>query len=147
MPTLKYSTRSGIVVTRKSSKYPFKQGLESFRRELDRHRGIYLSSGYEYPGRYSRWDIASVCPPLEIIGFQRDVSIRPLNERGVRLKQMLVPALESHPHWEDFSALGDDSRIRLRPRPGSFPEEARSKQPSVFSLPRAYIEELGHPTD
>ena len=49
---------------------------------LDRQRGIYLSSGYEYPGRYSRWDIASVCPPLEIVAFGRRVEFRPLNERG-----------------------------------------------------------------
>ncbi len=35
-------------------------------RELDEYRGVYLSSGYEFPGRYSRWDIVSVRPPLEL---------------------------------------------------------------------------------
>ncbi len=39
--------------------------------KLDRYRGIYLSSGYEYPERYSRWDVASVCPPIEIVAIGR----------------------------------------------------------------------------
>src|SRR5687767_1064595 len=82
MPQLKYQTRSGVAVTRVASKSPFKRGLTSLLRDLDRYRGIYLSSGYEYPGRYSRWDIASIAPPIEIVSFGRHIEFRPLNERG-----------------------------------------------------------------
>ena len=57
-------------------------GLEPVLRKLDTRRGIYLSSGYEYPERYSRWDIASLCPPLKIVAWQSKIAIRPLNGRG-----------------------------------------------------------------
>ncbi len=60
MPQLQYSSRSGIEVTRRVSRLPFEKGLEQLLHKLDRQRGIYLSSGYEYPERYSRWDLASV---------------------------------------------------------------------------------------
>ena len=63
MSLLRYSTKSGIQVTRTSSRLPFRRGLSHLLTELDRHRGIYLSSGYEYPERYSRWDVAALCPP------------------------------------------------------------------------------------
>src|ERR1035441_10880107 len=56
-----YKTPHGIHVTRSASKTKFRKGLglHHLLRDLDRHRGIYLSSGYEFPGRYSRWDIVS----------------------------------------------------------------------------------------
>ena len=34
-------------------------GLPGLLHKLDTQRGIYLSSGYEYPERYSRWDFAA----------------------------------------------------------------------------------------
>jgi anthranilate synthase len=142
MPTLKYSTRSGIVVTRNTSRAPYRRALYDLLRELDRHRGCYLSSGYEYPGRYSRWDIASVCPALELVAQGRDVWLRALNERGARLNAMLYPVLAPHPHWDDFRSEGKDLAGRLKPLPRLFSEEERSKQPSVFSVLRALIEEF-----
>ncbi|MDE0716541.1 MAG: hypothetical protein OXH64_01230, partial [Rhodospirillaceae bacterium] len=33
---------------------------------LDRSRGAVFTSGFEYPGRYSRWDTGFVDPPLAI---------------------------------------------------------------------------------
>src|SRR4051794_2688260 len=142
MAQLRYSTRSGIVVTRTATRVPYKRGLAALLRELDTHRGIYLSSGYEYPGRYSRWDIASLCPPIEIFSFQQDVQIRALNERGSVIVRLLAPLLEEHPHWDEFLLEGDTVRGRLKPLPKFFSEEERSKQPSVFSLLRALIQEF-----
>ncbi len=147
MPQLQYSSRSGIVVTRTASRAPFKKGLDALLHELDGHRGIYLSSGYEYPGRYSRWDIASLCPPIEIVSFQQDVEIRALNARGSVLVRLLEPVLGAHPHWQSFRLEGDSLRGRLRPLPAFFAEEERSKQPSVFSVLRAFISEFGTEKD
>ena len=85
MREYRYTTPHGIEVTRTASQGNYQRGLKHLLRDLDRHRGIYLSSGYEYPGRYSRWDIASTCPPLEIVSYDRRVEFRPLNERGRRI--------------------------------------------------------------
>src|ERR1051326_3396541 len=85
MREYRYTTPHGIEVIRTVSKANYANGLKHLLRDLDRHRGIYLSSGYEYPGRYSRWDIAATCPPFEIVSYDRRVEFRPLNERGRRM--------------------------------------------------------------
>src|SRR5437868_1152448 len=102
MPEFRYVTPSGIQVTRTASKIPFARGLKPLLRKLDTQRGIYLSSGYEYPERYSRWDIASICPPLEIVSLGRNMWFRPLNDRGRVLNQILGQLLENHSHWESL---------------------------------------------
>jgi anthranilate synthase len=147
MPTSSYTTASGITVTRSASGLPFKKGLKHVQHKLDRHRGIYLSSGYEYPERYSRWDVASVCPPLEIVAASREIQFRPLNKRGEVLNRILHPLLESHPHWEEFAFQGSSLHGRLNPLPKLFPEEERSKQPSAFSILRTILEEFSSKED
>jgi anthranilate synthase len=142
MPKLSYTTPSGITVTRSDSQTDYKKGLKHLLHKLDRFRGIYLSSGYEYPERYSRWDVASICPPLEIVAAGRDIDFRPLNKRGEALARILFPVLEHHPHWEEFGFQGAGLRGRLKPLPKLFPEEERSKQPSAFSILRTLIEEF-----
>ncbi len=142
MRDYRYTTPHGIRVTRTFTKVNYGKGLGQLLRDLDRHRGIYLSSGYEYPGRYSRWDIASTCPPMEIVACDRQVEFRPLNERGRRITQLLHPVLAGHPHWEEFSLTEGVLQGRLKPLPALFPEEQRSKQPSAFTILRALIEEF-----
>jgi len=142
MSEYSYQTPHGIAVTRTASKANFRRGLRHLLRDLDRHRGIYLSSGYEYPGRYSRWDIASTCPPLEIVSYDREVRFRPLSPRGEKLLEIFQPILAGHPHWDEFEFQPSLMRGRLKPMSALFSEEERSKQPSVFSLLRALIEEF-----
>ncbi|MCC7157096.1 MAG: anthranilate synthase component I [Bryobacterales bacterium] len=147
MPQLRYETKSGISVTRTASRLAFKRGLRRVLKQLDRNCGIYLSSGYEYPERYSRWDIAAVCPPLEIVGRGRRIEFRPLNQRGEMLAEMLLAVLAPHPHWESLERQGAMLAGQLRPLPELFPEEERSKQPSIFSILRALVEEFRNPED
>lgn len=140
-----FTTPSGITVARTISKVPFHKGLKPLLRKLDTQRGIYLSSGYEYPERYSRWDVAAVAPPLEIIAAGRDVTFNPLNDRGAALNRMLHAVLQAHPHWESFALEAETLRGRLKPLPEIFSEEERSKQPSAFSILRALIHEFNGP--
>ncbi len=147
MSELKYQSRGGIIVTRNLSRAPFSRGLTHLLRRLDTQRGIYLSSGYEYPERYSRWDIASVCPPLEIVSWGRKMEFRALNLRGRVLLELLQPVLEAHPHWESFTVGETALSGILKPLPALFPEEHRSKQPSVFSILRALTDEFRNPQD
>src|SRR5436305_13409196 len=125
MSEFRYVTPSGIDITRTASKVSYKRGLKPLLRKLDTQRGIYLSSGYEYPERYSRWDIASICPPIELIAWQREMAIRALNARGEILCKILLPLLENHPHWDSFGPEGSGLRGRLKPLPKLFPEEER----------------------
>jgi anthranilate synthase len=147
MRELSYSTPHGITVTRTASRSSFRRGLRHLLRELDRHRGVYLSSGYEFPGRYSRWDFASTRPPLELTSRQREVEFRPLNQRGELICQMLYPVLATHSHWQLFEQRETGLYGVLKPMPAFFPEEQRSKQPSVFSILRALSEEFRNSED
>ena len=140
-----YSTPGGIAVTRSITKIPYARGLRSLLRKLDTQRGAYFSSGYEYPERYSRWDFATLAPPLEVIAAGREVELRALNPRGEILNQILEPLLAPHPHWESFTSESNVLRGTLKPLPALFPEEERSKQPSAFSILRAFIDEFRHP--
>jgi anthranilate synthase len=142
MREYRYTTPHGIEVARTLSKANYRRGLKHILRELDRRRGIYLSSGYEYPGRYSRWDIGSVCPPLEIVAYDRLVELRPLNLRGQKIAELLHPVLAEQPYWEEFGLASGMLTGRLKPLPALFPEEERSKQPSAFSVLRTLIQEF-----
>jgi anthranilate synthase len=143
MRSFQYTTPHGIAVTSSVSKVSYQRGLRGILRKLDRQRGIYLSSGYEYPGRYSRWDIAAIAPPIELIAAGRNMEIRALNQRGAILNRMLAPVLAGHPHWDAFEVLADGSlKGVLKPLPRFFPEEERSKQPSAFTILRTLMQEL-----
>lgn len=147
MPQLRYTTPGGITVIRTSSNVPYAKGLRALLQQLDRHRGAYLSSGYEYPERYSRWDIASVAPPLEIVSHGRSVEFRALNRRGSVLLRLIQPLFEHHPHSERTVLSDDAIQVELKPLPDRFPEEERSKQPSPFSLLRTIVEEFRNSQD
>src|SRR5579863_6589474 len=122
-----YFTPSGIAVSRTVSRTPYHRGLHALLHKLDTQRGVYFSSGYEYPERYSRWDFAAVAPPLEIIGQGREVILRALNDRGKILTCLFEPLLAPHPHWESFSSEDGALRGTLKSLPALFPEEERSK--------------------
>jgi anthranilate synthase len=142
-----YTTPHGIQVTRTVTKIGYRKGLKHLLRDLDRRRGVYFSSGYEYPGRYSRWDFGSTSPPLEIVAYHRRVEFHPLNERGRRILEILHPVLADHPHWESFEASQSGLTGLLKPLPPLFTEEERSKQPSVFSILRALVTEFREEED
>ena len=116
-------------------------------KQLDSKRGAYLSSGYEYPERYSRWDVATITPPLEIVGRARTLILRALNQRGEVLLALLQPLLKDETYWEYAQAQKEAVTLLLKPLADCFAEEERSKQPSPFSLVRALIQEFRHPDD
>lgn len=147
MANLSYRTPRGIAVSRLHSVVPYRRGLTAILKQLDTQRGLYLSSGYEYPGRYSRWDIASVCPPIELIAFQKDFWIRALNERGRRLLPMFAHILGDHEHWERFEVSDGELHGQLKVSTELFSEEERSRQPSCFSILRRIVQEFQHPED
>jgi anthranilate synthase len=147
MPQLRYQTPNGITVTRSETKLAFSRGLGHILKQLDSKRGAYFSSGYEYPERYSRWDVATIAPPIEIVGRDRTLALNALNERGRVLLQLLNPLVERHSHWDCEPATTDSFTLRLKPLADGFPEEERSKQPSPFSLVRLLVKEFENPAD
>jgi anthranilate synthase len=147
MPQLRYITPHGITVTRTETKLAYSRGLGHILKQLDTKRGAYFSSGYEYPERYSRWDVATLAPPLEIVGRERTLAINALNERGKMLLRQFDPLLRGHDHWDCDPATDDSLLLRLKPLAERFAEEERSKQPSPFSLVRLLVQEFHNAAD
>src|SRR3954465_42024 len=147
MSQLLYNTPAGITVTRTGSKVPYRRGLGKLLKQLDTERGAYLSSGYEYPERYSRWDVATVTPPIQIVGRNRTLTLEALNERGQLLVKILSALLGGHPHVKSRTQTHFSVAFELHALADKFPEEERSKQPSYFSLLRAMVHEFKTPQD
>ena len=147
MPQLRYITPTEITVTRSTSRLPYVGALNHILDQLDNRRGFYLSSGYEFPGRYSRWDIASVAPLIEITSAGRKLEVKALNLRGKVFLQLIQPMLAEHPHWTLNAGDPMLLHLELAPIGDRFPEEERSKQPSPFSLLRLLVHEFKHADD
>ena len=145
--TKTYTTCGGVEVTRQTLELAVPGALDRALVRINTHRGCVFASGYEYPGRYSRWDMAFVDPPLEIVARHREFSIGALNERGTRILKMLRPALEGLAHLEHLDA--DERRLegRIQDMPSYFPEEERSKQPTIFSVMRSLVQTMKSEVD
>nr|WP_321463436.1 anthranilate synthase [uncultured Cohaesibacter sp.] len=139
IPDEDYITEGGIEIVRQSGEDDFATAMKTCLKQLDSQRGVVLSSNYEYPGRYTRWELGFVNPPLVVTARGRAMAIEALNDRGV----VLIPAL--HKRLKDLFILkhyeADETSIRLEVKEphGSFTEEERSRVPSVFSVVREIV--------
>ncbi len=142
-----YLTFGGVEVSRTIEELHIEGALEEVLARLDTHRGAVFASDYEYPGRYSRWDIGFVDPPVEVVSQGRGFALRALNERGMPLLQILRAGLEGHPHLTQLEGTRDELRGQVAAMPAHFPEEERSKQPTIFSALRALGRHFGSDED
>ena len=135
-----YHTRGGVTVYRAVDDLPVAGTIEPLLDALDGSRGALFASSYEYPGRYTRWDMGFVNPPLAVVcrGLEFQVSV--LNARGRLLLPPIAAAVERLPAVAAFQAHDTGLTGTIAPTTERFPEEERSRQPSIFSLLRAIVE-------
>jgi anthranilate synthase len=131
---LDMTTRDGVRVIRTAA--PFDPAeLGRIAALADERRGGVMSSGMEYPGRYSRWHMAYADPCLEIVAAGRRVTVRALNDRGRVLLPVIRAALRragpsiqpdgDDPHLGLYGAFGYDLAFQFEPvrrrleRPGT----------------------------
>ena len=77
-----YTTRGGIEIHVDVAAIQPEAAIEDLVDRLDSARGVLLSSSYEYPGRYTRWDMGFVDPPLVVSSYGETVRFEALNARG-----------------------------------------------------------------
>lgn len=75
-------TPSGLKLFRQSREVDPVARLEQLIAALDDRRGVLLASTYEYPGRYTRWDLGFVDPPVCITTRGRSFRLEQLTRRG-----------------------------------------------------------------
>jgi anthranilate synthase len=154
-------TRGGVRVIRTAT--PFDPAeLGRIASLVDERRGGVMSSGMEYPGRYSRWHMAYADPCAEIITVGRRVTARALNDRGRVLLPVIRAALlragTEQPEGDGGAGSPPVSRgglggiappeantasVVIPEADREFTEEERSRRPTVFTALREIAAAFG----
>jgi anthranilate synthase len=142
-----YQTRGGVLVHRLVEEIAVEDAVEPLIDALDSRRGALFASSYEYPGRYTRWDMGFVDPALQLVSRERSFTVQALNDRGELLLPTIARMLQSLPAVADLQTSRQALAGQIHEPRGRFPEEERSKQPSVFSILRAFVDLFGSPDD
>jgi anthranilate synthase len=145
--TQSYTTQGGIFISRSVTNTSIDSAIDEVLMRLDSQRGGLLASSYEYPGRYKRWAIGFVNPPLELVTRDRTFTITAHNERGKVLLDYLADLLSEQAYLENITKENNTIIGSVKPSDRIFPEEERSRQPSVFSVVREIISAFYSPLD
>ena len=112
--------------------------VEALIPQLDDSRGVMLTSRYEYPGRYTRWDIGFINPPIVIESIGNEIIVTALNENG----RILIPVFKELLSGLEITQIDafNDSQIKctIKPIQQAFTEEDRSKLPHVINVVRYF---------
>src|SRR5438270_8845670 len=93
MKLTSYITNGGIRVTREIRNHEYQPADTALAQSLDERRGVLFSSSFEFPARYTRWDMGFVDPPLVFTARGRRFAIDALNGRGQILLQPVGESL------------------------------------------------------
>ena len=135
-------TRGGVRATRTAT--PFEPAeLGRIAAVADERRGGVMSSGMEYPGRYSRWHMAYADPCAEIVTAGRQVTARALNDRGRVLLPVIRAALLRAGGAQPGTGQPDQVSVLIPEGDREYTEEERSRRPTVFTALREIAAAFG----
>jgi anthranilate synthase len=149
MDEISYLTAGGVRVTRRAEAFDPADLAELTRRVQDVPGGV-LSSGMEYPGRYSRWHLAYVDPPVQLAARGRLIRASALTERGTVLLPVIAAAMRRAGGAQgggppEPPAVTRHAEVLIPDSDEVFIEEQRSRQPTVFSALREIIAAFAGP--
>lgn len=141
-------TNSNIKIKREETIIDPNEGISFLIDYLDNNRGMFLSSGTEYPGRYSRWETGFFAPPVEVIATFEKVIFKALNKRGVVLINIFEAILNEMNNGQYSLSKSDNELIaQINHTNEVFKEEDRSKQPSVLTPIRTILKAFKYSQD
>ncbi len=142
-----YRCASGIQVRRSVAQLDYAGAIDQLASSLDDSPGVLLASSFEFPGRYTRWDIGFVNPPLKIVGRSDELIISALNVRGEILLPEIYRAIQHCKAVEELSVEKFELIIKVAKSDEQFNEEQRSRKPSLFSILRELISCFSNQSD
>ena len=131
-----FHTASGLRVLRKQTILEYRDSMAGIITELDDFQGVLLSSSFEFPGRYTRWDVGFVRPPVKIVSRGRRLEMIALNRRGALLIGLMRDHLKQCDALATLEVRRDGLSMELKPPENLVFEEQRSRRHSVFSILR-----------
>ncbi|MGQ3889019.1 anthranilate synthase component I [Legionella sp. CNM-1927-20] len=132
-------TLGGVHVEYEQQPLTYDKAIEPLLEKLDSQRGALFASSFEYPGRYTCWDIGFVNPPLALILSAEQIYFQALNQRGEELLAIIHIRLQSSDSIEIQSYSKSSCYLEVKRQNRIFSEEERSLQPSVFTLIRELL--------
>ncbi|CDZ79057.1 Anthranilate synthase component 1 [Legionella massiliensis] len=132
-------TAGGVHIEYEQHDLVYENAIEPLLERLDTHRGALFASSFEYPGRYTCWDIGFYNPPLALVCTAKEIRMEALNKRGEILLAIILPVLSASQALIIQQQSAQKLEIKIRPPEKIFSEEERSQQPSVFSILRELI--------
>lgn len=144
---IQYRCASGVQVRRLTSLLDYKTAVDKLADSLDESPGVLLASSFEFPGRYTRWDIGFVNPPLKITGKDRTLTIDALNVRGEILLPEVYRAIEGCAATETVKKARESLVVTVSDDAEEFTEEMRSRKASLFSVLREIVSAFASPSD
>ena len=137
-----FKTKSGINIYREISRLSDESQITSIIERLDKNLGVYLSSGVEFPDRYSQWDFGIIDPPLMFTGTNRKLIIESLNSRGENLLNLFKPIFLNNKEVDIKTVSQSKIILEILYVKKIFTEEERSLQPSIFSPLRSIMHDF-----
>ena len=137
---IEFETKGGVRIERESFPDDYATAIDRTLDKVNSQRGAVLSSNYEYPGRYTRWDTAIVNPPLGVEAQGRNVKIIAYNKRGEVFLDVLTKLMSEHAHVLSASRSQNTISILVKDGGRIVSEEERSRAPTVFSVVRAIVD-------
>ena len=138
-----FVTNGGVGVTAATRDLDVAADLEALIDRLDAERGVLLSSSYEYPGRYTRWDMGFVRPPLAVTAVGGEITVEALNARGEVLLAPIEQALAASGGVGSVVRTGTTVTCVVERATRHFDESERSRQPSSFTVVRSIVDLFG----
>ena len=145
--SIEYLTRGNITVRRTAEPVPPDTAIDPLIDELDDARGMLLSSTFEFPDRYSRWDVGFASPPLAVSAVDRTFRIEALRRKGAPLLAAIKRALRTTRPSEVSKDEGAALSGQVATSSAVVPEERRSREPTIFSVLRSIIGLFGSDAD
>lgn len=132
-------TQGGVHIEYQQHTLAYENAIEPLIERLDSHRGALFASSFEYPGRYTCWDIGFYNPPLALICKNTEIDIQALNKRGEVLLALIFSSFQEAQHLiiEEHNTLA--CRVKIKPSTQLFSEEERSQQASIFTILRELL--------
>ena len=144
---IQYRCASGVQVRRLTSQLDYATAIDQLADSLDESPDVLLASSFEFPGRYTCWDIGFVNPPLKIAGKDRNLEIAALNVRGEILLPEIHRALQNCAAIASMDVKQKSILVNVSDEPEEFAEEMRSRKSSLFSVLREIVSCFSSPSD
>jgi anthranilate synthase len=135
----KYKTEGKITVHRTNEDYIYSKGTSSLVESLETNIGVLFSSNYNYPGRYTCWDIGFVNPPISISCIGLNFRIVALNLRGKIMLKGIISSIKNLNFIENLCISHSEVSGYVKKSTQYLSEDQRSKKPSIFSILRIIV--------